>query len=72
MKITDATAKLKLLTAKAVKIGAETDAQNQRIADLEAAIEAGAETTPEFDAALLELEAEMDKVDAKVDDAPTA
>lgn len=68
MNLAEATAKVTELTVKAEKIGAETDTLKQRIADLIATIDSGVQTTPEFDAVLLALEAEINKTDAKVDD----
>lgn len=70
MNLAEAQAKIVELTATTVKIGNETDALKQRIADLIATIDAGVVTTPEFDAALAALEAEINKTDAKVEDEP--
>ena len=65
MDLTQATAELTALTAKVTKIGTETTTLLQKIADLTAIIDAGGagNTTPEFDAALAALQAQVKVVD---------
>jgi ABC-type transporter Mla subunit MlaD len=62
------TATLNELVAKTTKIGDETRALLQKIADLTAIIEAGNTSSPEFDAALAALKAQVDVVDGLVPD----
>lgn len=53
------------------KIGVETSATLQKVADLEAALAAAGTTTPEVDAALQALKDQINVVDGLVPDAPT-
>jgi uncharacterized protein YoxC len=53
-----------------VKIGTETDSLIQKVDDLEAALVAAGGTTPEVDAALAAVKAQLQIVDEKVQDAP--
>ena len=72
--IAEATATINDLTVKTTKIGEETRALLQKIADLTALVEAGNTTGAEFDAALAALKAQVDVVDGLVPDlapAPT-
>lgn len=62
---------LAAVQAQVEKIGEETTATLQKVADLEAALEAGGGTTPEVDAAMEALKAQVQLVDDKVKDAPT-
>jgi hypothetical protein len=66
------TASLDAATAQITKIGTETTTLLQKIADLEAAIAAGFTTTPEIDAALAALKAQVQVGDDLVVDAPPA
>jgi len=65
-------AQLNTVTAEVTKIGTETQTLLTKIADLTAAIEAGGATTPEVDAALAALQAQVKVVDDLVPDAPPA
>lgn len=56
-------ADLEDITKAVAKIGTETSATLQKVADLEAAIAAGGTTTPEVDAALAALKAQVKVVD---------
>lgn len=62
------TATLNALTAQVTKVGEETRALLQKIADLTAIIEAGTNSGPEFDAALAALQAQVGVVDGLVPD----
>lgn len=64
------TATLNALTAQVTKVGEETRALLQKIADLTAIIEAGNNSGPEFDAALAALQAQVGVVDGLVPDLP--
>jgi ABC-type transporter Mla subunit MlaD len=68
--IAEATAQITALTADVAKVGDETRALLQKIADLTAIIEAGNTTGPEFDAALAALQAQVAVVDGLVPDVP--
>lgn len=72
--LVDATASITALTAQVTKIQGETSSLLQKIADLTAVIDAGGvgTTTPEFDAALSALQAQVAVVDALVPDEPPA
>lgn len=59
---------LALVSAQVAKIGTETQATLQRVADLEAAIANAGNTTPEVDAALAALKAQVQVVDDLVAD----
>ncbi len=61
-------ADLQAVTDQVTKIGAETTATLQKVTELEAAIEAGGGTTPEVDAALAALKAQVKVVDDMVAD----
>lgn len=52
------------------KVGTETSTLVQKVADLEAAISNGGETTPEVDAALQALKDQVQVVDELVADVP--
>lgn len=69
---TELAAALSTATEKITKIGAETSALLAKIADLTDAIAGANLTTPEVDAALAALQAQVDVVDALVPDAPVA
>lgn len=68
--IAEATAQITALTTQVQKVGEETRALLQKIADLTAIIEAGNTTGPEFDAALAALKAQVEVVDGLVPDVP--
>jgi uncharacterized coiled-coil protein SlyX len=53
------------------KVGAETDALLQKIAELQAAVDAQPNATPELEAAVAAVAAQAKVVDDKVPDAPT-
>ena len=74
MDMTQATAQITALTVTVGKIKTETSSLLQKIADLTAVIDAGGvgTTTPEFDAALSALQAQVAVVDALVPDEPPA
>ncbi len=61
-------ADLQAVTDQVAKIGAETTATLQKVTDLEAALAAGGGTTPEVDAALAALKAQVKVVDDMVAD----
>lgn len=58
------------LTAQVAKIGTETTATLQKVVDLEAALAAAGNVTPEVQAALDALKAQAQAVDDLVPDAP--
>lgn len=60
---------LQTLVEQVNKIGAETDGLKQKVSDLEAAIANAGNTSPEVDAALAALKAQLQVVDDKVTDA---
>lgn len=62
-------AQLNTLTQAVTKIGSETTTLIQKVSDLSAAL-ADAETTPEVDAALAALQAQVQVVDDLVPDVP--
>jgi hypothetical protein len=66
--VAEATAAITALTTGVAKVGEETRALLQKIADLTVIIEAGATTGPEFDAALAALQAQVAVVDGLVPD----
>lgn len=72
MDLTQATTQITALTTQVGKIQGETSTLLQKIADLTAVIEAGGagSTTPEFDAALAALTAQVAVVDGLVPDEP--
>lgn len=61
---------LQSVTAKVDKIGGETRTLLQKIDDLTTAVQNAGNTTPEVDAALAALQAQVDVVDNLVPDAP--
>ncbi len=61
-------ADLAAVTDQVTKIGTETTATLQKVTDLEAALAAGGGTTPEVDAALAALKAQVKVVDDMVAD----
>jgi ABC-type transporter Mla subunit MlaD len=63
-------AELAAVTAAVAKIGTETSATLQKVADLEAALAAGGMTSPEVDAALDALKAQVNLVDSLIPDSP--
>lgn len=70
--LAEATAELGALKDQVTKVGAETQTLIAKIAELTAIIDAGGagNTTPEFDAALAALKAQVEVVDSLVPDAP--
>ena len=64
-------ADLAAIGAQVTKIGTETAGLQQRITELEAAIETAGGTTPEVDAALAAVKTQVQVVDDLVTDAPT-
>ncbi len=62
-------ADLQAVTDQVTKIGTETTATLQKVTDLEAALAAGGGTTPEVDAAMAALKAQVKVVDDLVADA---
>lgn len=62
-------ASLAAVSAQVSKIGTESSATLQKVADLEAALAAAGNTTPEVDAALAALKAQVQVVDDLVPDA---
>lgn len=63
-------ASLASVSAQVAKIGTETSGLLTKVADLEAALAAAGNTTPEVDAALAALRAQVQVVDDLVVDAP--
>jgi hypothetical protein len=63
-------ASLATVSAQVAKIGTETSSLVARVTDLEAALAAAGNTTPEVDAALEALKAQVQVVDDLVADAP--
>lgn len=61
-------ADLEAVTAQVAKIGTETSATLQKVTDLEAALAAAGGTTPEVDAAMVALKAQVKLVDDMVPD----
>jgi len=61
-------ADLDAVAAQVTKIGTETTATLQKVADLEAALAAGGTTTPEVDAAMAALKTQVKAVDDMVAD----
>lgn len=61
-------ADLEAVTAQVAKIGTETSATLQKVTDLEAALAASGGTTPEVDAAMAALKAQVKLVDDLVPD----
>ncbi len=59
---------LKALQDQVAKIGVETSKTLQKVTDLEAIIAAGGQTTPEVDAALVDLKAQAQATDDLVPD----
>jgi ABC-type transporter Mla subunit MlaD len=72
MDLSQATAEITALTGTVTKIKDETSTLLQRISDLTAVIDAGMQTTPEFDAALAALKEQVAVVDGLVPDEPPA
>ena len=60
---------LSTVTAAVQKIGVETSATLQKVADLEAALANGGMTSPEVDAAVAALKAQVQVVDDLIPDA---
>jgi phage shock protein A len=65
------TTKVNELTAKVTKVSTETRTLLTKIEELLAVIAAGGNATPELEAAIAVLEAQVDIVDALVPDSPT-
>jgi len=63
-------ADLTAISAQIAKIGTESTATLQKVSDLEAALAGAGGTTPEVDAALAALKAQVQVVDDLVADAP--
>lgn len=64
-------ASLAVVSAQVTKIGVETSATLAKVAELEAALANAGNTSPEVDAALEALKAQVQVVDDLVVDAPT-